>query len=632
MRLTGPVARLAAPGAGPLGRPIAPLARMVAVLVVLGAVALQALAQPAAADEGWVIERFHADVAILPTGELVINEVIDVDFGSLEKHGIYRDIPVRYEYDAKNDRVYRLTVVSVTDGSGKAWKYERSQEGAQEIIKIGDADKTISGRQSYRIAYRVEGALNAFDDHDELFWNVNGADWPVPMRAVSATVRLPGGIVRTACFQGFSGSTEACRITGTGDSTDNNATRPVRPGDGADYAATRPLGTGEQLTIVTGLRKGTVAAPVPLLRAKPREFLQYFELAQPTLGAALFALLAGLALVGRQWWRHGRDREFRKRFYLNDDGGEQIRPLFEADPVIVEYEPPDKLRPAQLGVVLDQRADTKDCTATIVDLAVRGYLRITEEPKPWLFGDVDWLITRAKLADDELAPFEKRLYDGLFEGREDVKLSKLKGTFAPTLASAEDDLYADAVKRRWFTRDPRSTTKLWFALGVAVVVAGAGLGYLLGMYFGAALIGVAVAIVGLTFVVTAAAMPARTAVASETLRRTLGFRRYMITAEKDRAAFAEKANLFSAYLPYAIVFGCVGKWAKAFSGVDTAAATSGWYSGARGFQAASFSSNLQSFSSSMSSTIASTPGGHGSSGFSGGSSGGGGGGGGGGSW
>ncbi|MFN2521391.1 MAG: DUF2207 domain-containing protein [Candidatus Limnocylindria bacterium] len=591
--------------------------RIAGLLFTIVAAALFAAA-PAAADEGWVIERFHADIAIVQTGELVINEAIDVDFGTLEKHGIFRNIPVRYEFDAKNDRVYELTVVSVTDAAGKAWKYERSQDGAYEVIKIGDADKTISGKQTYRIAYRVEGTLNAFDDHDELFWNVNGGDWPVPMRAVSATVRLPGAIVRSACFEGFRGATEPCRVAATPDS--------------ADYTAARPLGTGEQLTIVTGLRKDAVAAPVPLLRAKPRELLQYFELTPLILGASLATLVVGLAVVARLWWRHGRDREYRKRLYLNDDGAEQIRPLLGPDPVVVEYEPPDKLRPAQLGVVLDERADTKDCTATIIDLAVRGYLTISEEPKAWIFSSPDWLIRRAKPADDQLAPFEKRLYDGLFAGREEVKLSKLKGTFAPTLASAEDDLYADAVKRRWFSRDPRTTTQLWFGLGVAVIAAGAGLAYVWGMFFGAALVGVALAIVGLAFVVAAASMPARTAVASETLRRALGFRMYMVTAEKDRAAFAEKANLFSDYLPYAIVFGCVGKWAKAFSGVDTAAATSSWYAGAHGFQAANFSSNLQNFSSTMSSTIASTPGGHGSSGFSGGSSGGGGGGGGGGSW
>ncbi len=121
------------------------------------------------------------------------------------------------------------------------------------------------------------------------------------------------------------------------------------------------------------------------------------------------------------------------------------------------------------------------------------------------------------------------------------------------------------------------------------------------------------------------------------LRRTLGFRRYMETAEKDRAAFAEREGIFSAYLPYAIVFGCVDRWAKTFEGLDreaAAAATGGWYADPGQFSALSFSNEMSSFSSTVSSTIAYTPGTSGSSGFSGGggSSGGGGGGGGGGSW
>ena len=108
----------------------------------------------------------------------------------------------------------------------------------------------------------------------------------------------------------------------------------------------------------------------------------------------------------------------------------------------------------------------------------------------------------------------------------------------------------------------------------------------------------------------------------------------MLTAEKDRQKFAEKEGIFSAYLPYAIVFGIVDRWANAFRGLDArAAGIAAWYVGTTPFNAASFSSDLQSFSSSLSLSVASTPGGSGSSGFGGGGfSGGGGGGGGGGSW
>ena len=116
------------------------------------------------------------------------------------------------------------------------------------------------------------------------------------------------------------------------------------------------------------------------------------------------------------------------------------------------------------------------------------------------------------------------------------------------------------------------------------------------------------------------------------MRRALGFARYIKTAEQHQQAFAERAGIFTSYLPYAIAMKCVDRWARAFKDIDLRQATAGWYAGASPFDAISFSSNMDGFSSSLSSAMASTPGGSGGSGFSGGSSGGGGGGGGGGGW
>jgi uncharacterized membrane protein len=132
--------------------------------------------------------------------------------------------------------------------------------------------------------------------------------------------------------------------------------------------------------------------------------------------------------------------------------------------------------------------------------------------------------------------------------------------------------------------------------------------------------------------VASGAMPRRTAKGREATRRALGFARYIKTAERHQQAFAERASIFTSYLPYAIAMKCVEKWARAFKDIDLQQATAGWFVGSSHFDANSFSSNISSFSSSVSSAIASTPGGSGGSGFSGGSSGGGGGGGGGGSW
>ena len=115
------------------------------------------------------------------------------------------------------------------------------------------------------------------------------------------------------------------------------------------------------------------------------------------------------------------------------------------------------------------------------------------------------------------------------------------------------------------------------------------------------------------------------------VRRVWGFRTYIDTAEAQEARFQERENIFSKYLPYAIVFGLTEKWAKAFAGLSEEMPQAGWYVGSRPFAYNTFASSIDHFTVSSSGTIASTPGGSGGSGF-GGSSGGGGGGGGGGSW
>jgi uncharacterized membrane protein len=184
-----------------------------------------------------------------------------------------------------------------------------------------------------------------------------------------------------------------------------------------------------------------------------------------------------------------------------------------------------------------------------------------------------------------------------------------------------------------FPRDPEEVRTLYRVAGIAVTVLGGLVAFGLGKFFGAGLVGIPIAIGGLLLLGLSHLMPRRTAQGRELYRRSLGFRLYMTKAEKERQEFAEKANLFEEYLPYAIVYGCVRKWAKAFEGLGLEQRQSSWYVGQHGFTPIGFADSLGDFSSSVSGVMASTPGGSGGSGFGGGgSSGGGGGGGGGGSW
>ncbi|HEX9095296.1 MAG TPA: DUF2207 domain-containing protein [Candidatus Dormibacteraeota bacterium] len=592
-----------------------PRVTMLPVAILAGMV-LGLRAGPAAADEGWTIDAFDVAIRINADSTVTVREMLQVDFGTQQHHGIFRDIPVVYEWDRRSFRVYELTVNSVTDAAGRSWRYATSDNGADREIKIGDPNQTLSGMQSYVISYTVAGALNHFADHDELYWNAIGHQWAVPIKEASATVSVPANaLLWVDCFQGQTGTREACRESSTTAE--------------AQFAATRVLNPGEYLTVVAGIKPGAAGQVAPILRGKPRTFLEFFTVDPLTVGGALVVLFLGLSWLGWMIWRRGRDLEYASAYYSTKDPTERVRPLFRPEAVVPEYGPPDQLRPAQLGLILDETADTKDVTATIVDMAVRGYLVI----KP-VTGKHDWDLVPVKDDTRDLLPYEKKIFEGLFDrNKSAIRLSSLKGTFSSTLHQAQGLLYADSVRLRWFAANPQSTRLIWVGLGIAVIIVGAVVGLALGALAGFGLVGTAVILLGAFMIATTSWMPRRTGLGTDLFKKTLGFRVYMNAAEKNRQAFAEKAELFTQYLPYAIVFGCVHRWAKAFEGIDTTPSVSSWYQGQGAFTPILFASSLEGFSSNLSTAVAETPAGSGGSGGGGGGfSGGGGGGGGGGAW
>ncbi|GAG29859.1 unnamed protein product, partial [marine sediment metagenome] len=247
-------------------------------------------------------------------------------------------------------------------------------------------------------------------------------------------------------------------------------------------------------------------------------------------------------------------------------------------------------------------------SATIVDLAVRKYLRIEELPKEQIFGifsTQDYELTKLDKADEELLPYERKVIEALFGGRSTVRLSDLKGKFHEDLRKVKDELYRDAVKaHRFFPQDPERVRLVYRLVGLGVVVTGGvGIG-VLGAAFGAALIAIPVLLGGLALLLLGGAMPRRTARGREMYRRCLGFRLYMVTAEQDRQRFAEEANIFDAYLPYAIVCRCVQIWATTFEKLGLEERQVDWYIGPTGFVPLHFAMGVRDFSSSVSNAMA----------------------------
>jgi len=257
-----------------------------------------ALTSPAAhADEGWVITSFHSEISIAPDSAIVVQEDIRVDFRGLQKHGIFRTIPLRYRYDDTHDRLYHFQSRGVTDGANPVPHTQSVVRDSAEI-KIGDPNRLVSGAQRYVITYAIFGAMNSFADHDELFWNVDGNLWPVPKETVSATVRLPApAFRRAACYEGPPGSTAPCESNGSAGL--------------ATYSSTRQLDSGEEMSVVTALTKGVVTIPPPMLEPRLRQFpLDAFDINPLTVGISALVGIAGIGFVAWNWWTHGRDRAY----------------------------------------------------------------------------------------------------------------------------------------------------------------------------------------------------------------------------------------------------------------------------------------------------------------------------------
>jgi hypothetical protein len=299
--------------------------------------ALLAVAAPAAAER---VLAWETEIYLEGEDAFAVVERIRWDFEGAERHGILRDIPVAYGRGRAADYEIGVDDVEVTDATGNARPWRSRRTGRLLQLRIGDPDVTVSGVEDYWIRYRVRRGLLFFERHDELYWNAVGHEVLVPVERASATVYLPPGVepasLEHACFTGPLGSVEqACRVV---------------PGLAAlSFAAERSLAPREGLSLVLGLPKGVIREPSRAERwlARVRDYLSAWA-ALPVLA---LAVLTGL------WRTQGRDPA----------GGAALP---------VRYEPPDGLSPAEVGTVLDERVDLVDVTATLLDLAVRGYLRI----------------------------------------------------------------------------------------------------------------------------------------------------------------------------------------------------------------------------------------------------------------
>jgi len=574
--------------------------------LLIGTVCLLALGSSSA--RSIEIDRFDAVIEVGADGRLQVEETLAISFrGSW--NGIFREIPYGYTYPGGIRGKIRLTVDSVEEADGGALQFSEQRQRGRLRLKIRvpgakDSRRTVVIRYHAEDVVRgVDSATADFGRHDELYWNVTGNDWQIPIRAVSARIILPQSVpVDEIHHVGYSGRRGATAGDYTAVQESDHVLR---------FESTRTLEPGDGLTLAVAFPPGHVARPSILTR------VGWIVAANWYLGIPL-----GLLLIWFLIWRsRGRDSL----------GDRTIVPSWEA---------PMGLRPTEIGLLVDDRMDQRDLTASIFDLAVRGVIHIEQqggvEGQPCEF---KLLLQEHALDGAELESFEEALVDGLFGGKSEVMLKDLHRKFfskTPTIARKVSD---DLVVKGLLRAGPGRVRLFWLLLTLGAVVGQIFLGAMLRAPF---TYWIAVPLVLPAMLFIGWCMPQRTALGLDVLAQIRGMEEYLVTAERERL---EQVSLHQVekLLPYAICLDLHDRWSGAFS--ELFEQPPQWYASQHSWSPALLASAVTDMKSSVASNLYSLPrsqssrsggswgGGYsGGGGFSGGSSGGGFGGGGGGGW
>ncbi len=547
-------------------------------------------------EKNYYYQSIEEDIKIEPESTFIVEEKqtynLTGSFGFF-----YREIELK--------GLDHLSDIEVFDDQGRKLnqdEYEDSHEGNKRYVQWNFPRRDFNNElKSWTVKYRVHGGLGFFDDYDELYWNAIFADRDVAVVDAQVIVHLPVEIDKSQIGQRiFIGSLGSQDESSNYEVIDNRTVRfwgnNVRP--------------NEFLTIVVTWPKGIVEKPFLYRNQIINWLVLLFALALP-----IFVLTRAYQI----WRERGKDPKIRKT-------------------IIAHYQPPEELSPAVVGILIDQKFDIREVTATVIDLAVKGYLRIKEGKKGFFRGQ-EYIFEKLK-DEGDLKPFEQEIMRGIFSTKSLVSSKDLKNKFYRRLSEIKKELHQAVAQTGYLTGNIQEVRKkfqvpyiILFILGVLGALFGVFLANRLGLFgIYSLLIFISLLVSGVIGFTFAYFMPALTRKGTEEKWKWLGFREYLHIAERFRIG-AETVETFSKYLPYAIVFGVEKEWASRFA--DLKYQQPNWYVpavvqvGGRGGPAPSFSgltSSISSFTSSISSTFGSSPSGAGAGGGAGGGGGGGGGG------
>jgi uncharacterized membrane protein len=542
----------------------------------------------------WYIKEFDSNIIVNKDSSLDISEKITADCGNAQgKHGIFRILPE--SINVKGEKIKTpIELVNITDFNSNPLRYLESRNYSDSTVtwKIGDANKSVQGENYYWIHYKVKNVIRFWDeDFDEFYWNLTGNFWDLEIDRFHTSIVFPDGVSQenstVEYYTGFSGEKRK-----------DLANYQWNSDNVLEFNSIKMLEKQQGITVSVIFPKNIF---IPYKFSFWELYGKYFSFLIPITAFFVCFML---------WWKYGRDPKIDKT-------------------IIPEYDAPGNLSPIELGMLMSNGTFKNSfITAEIINFATKKIITIKEIDEKVLFfhnKDYELFQTNDIDAEGKLNIAQARILSKVFEKSRKIKLASLKTEFYTAISDIKDKTKKLLESKKLIVISGLYFRIAFMATGVtlmfvAFITAALSVFFMLSLF-----------ISGIIFLIFSFIMPKRTPAGAELNWQIKGFKLFMETVDKDRAAFYEKENIFEKFLPYAIIFGITEIWInkmKEIYGEDFYANYAPvWYAGNIGsFDAGSFSNTIDSLSSSIAAST-SSPSGSGGGGGAGGGGGGGGGGG-----
>lgn len=488
-------------------------------------------------------ERFDVNMTLLENGDLRVVETQTLDFSGGTFTFGFRGIPVGGE--GTNDGI---SDVSVSEGSitytesrsNSPRTFEVKRESGEEVIRWY-FEPTL-GQHTYTIAYTVLGGVRvgSLDEGsgDQIFWKPTPTDLAARINRSTVVITLPGGI-RPQQFTGTNDFLVAATIDG--DEGRGVQTSVSEDGRVITYATTQPLVPGQIFEVRVQFPHGLLSIPTPDWQGREQ---RGDVISLIVLAAAIFIAIIGPLLVIVLWYTAGRDPE--------------------SGIVVPEYvsEPPDDLPPGIVGTLVDEKADMRDIISTLVDLARRGYLTISEEGRNHIF-------TRTEKPDNDLRAYERTFLNDIFRGKQERSLKSLRYKFAERLPKLRKMLYEELKNEELVPRSPESVRNRYGCASWALIAGAVGSFVAIPALFGdtvstAVCPALSIGATAVSLLIVSRFMPVKTRKGTEAAAKWEAFKAYLQNAERY-GNLEEATDIFEKYLAYATAFGLERTWIRKFA-------------------------------------------------------------------